>query len=53
MSAAIIVRIDVTSRLPWARPTMPVASLSPSPVIDTTPTTIPTTAHASATGIAP
>ena len=32
---------------------MPVASLSPSPVIDTTPTTMPTTAQARATGIAP
>ena len=32
---------------------MPVASLSPSPVIETTPTTIPTTAQARATGIAP
>ena len=31
---------------------MPVASLSPSPVIDTTPTTMPTVAQASATGMA-
>ena len=32
--------------------TMPPASLSPSPVADTTPTTMPTVAQASATGIA-
>ncbi len=40
------------SRLPPARPTIPVASLSPSPVVLTTPTTMPTVAQASATGIA-
>ena len=33
-------------------PTMPLASLSPRPLTDTTPTTIPTVAHASATGMA-
>ena len=33
-------------------PTMPLASLRPRPLTDTTPTTMPTVAQASATGMA-
>ena len=50
--AAIIVSASVASMFPPEIPRIPLASLRPSPVADTTPTTIPTVAQASATGMA-
>ena len=45
-----MVSSKVASMLPCAMPTMPLASFRPSPVADTTPTTMPTVAQARATG---
>ena len=47
-----MVSTSVASMFPPEIPRIPLASLRPSPVADTTPTTIPTVAQASATGMA-